>query len=136
MKKQIGVWLDSKEATIIALVEDQEPQINRIRSGIHTGHSKGGWRTASPWGPTSVVSESKILEKRTHEENDYFERVIAAVQGADEVFIFGPSEAKDHLLNVIKDERKHFHPSLRAVLTADKMTLNQKIARVREFFEN
>lgn len=136
MKKQTGIWLDSKEATIIELVEHQEPQVHRIRSGVNTGHSKGGWRTASPWGPTSVVSESKVLEKRKHQDNDYFERVMEAVQSADEVFIFGPSEPKDHLLNAIKENRHQFHPNLRAVLTADKMTLNQKIARVREFYEN
>ena len=109
MKKQTGIWLDTKEATLIELTDQQTPQIHHIRSSVSTAHAKGGSRSASPWGPTSVISESKILEKRKHQKAGYFEKIMAAVKDSDEVFIFGPAQAKDKLLHAIKENRQQFH---------------------------
>ena len=59
---------------------------------------------------------------------------MLAVKDADELFVFGPAEAKDGLLKAIKINHK-FHPELKGFARADSMTKNQKVARVREFFK-
>ena len=59
--------------------------------------------------------------------------MIAAVKDADELYLFGPAEAKDGLLKAIK-ANKNFKPAFKGIETADSMTENQKIAKVRAFF--
>ncbi len=134
MKKQSGIWLDFKQADIITLEGKGEPTVNCIKSDIDFGKIAGGSRTVSPWGPQMATSESKHTERRKHQESGYFEEIMKQVQSEDELFIFGPAEAKDGLVKAIKDNN-NFHPHLLAVETADSMTMNQKIAKVREVFD-
>lgn len=133
MKKQLGVWLDYREANLIEL-QGEDVQVQTLPSDVDTSRPKGGSRTRTvPYGPMDKISESKYLERRKQQEESYFERIIGAVQAADELYVFGPAEAKDGLVKAIK-ERNAFGPQLRAVETADSMTPNQKIAKVKAFF--
>lgn len=133
MKKQIGIWLDYREANIIELTGD-ESTMNTLPSEVDTSRPKGGSRTkGAPYGPMDKISESKYLERRKQQEAAYFEQIIAAVQEADELYIFGPAEAKDGLAKAIR-QNPTFKPLLRAVETADSMTINQKVAKVKAFF--
>jgi hypothetical protein len=134
MKKQIGIWLDFKQADIITLHGKTEPMVTSIQSDIDFGKIKGGSRSVSPWGPQMATSESKHTERRKHQESAYFEKIIKQVQDAEALYIFGPAEAKDGLARALKES--DFHPQLLAVETADSMTLPQKIAKVREVFAN
>ena len=47
MKKQVGIWLDFKEATIIKM-EGDEPGIATLNSEIEDFRPKGGARSKSP----------------------------------------------------------------------------------------
>ena len=132
MKKKIGIWLDFKEANIIELDKDNS-KLKTIPSEIELVHPKGGTRSKTPYGPMDKISERTFLERRKMQEKTYFKKLIAAVQDADDLFIFGPAEAKDRLLKIIK-ESSGFRPNLRGVEKADSMTDNQKIATVRAFF--
>ncbi|MCB0610568.1 MAG: hypothetical protein H6562_17315 [Lewinellaceae bacterium] len=136
MKKLTGIWLDYKEAVIVDMTDREDPKVHKIRSGVQTGSVKGGSRTGgTPWGPMDAVSESKQLNRRKHQEEAYFHKILHAIQETDEVLIFGPGEAKAGLVNLIKDDHTQMHARLRGVETADSMTLNQKVAYVRHFFE-
>lgn len=135
MKKQIGIWLDFKEANVISL-DGMRERYDTIISDIDTARPKGGARSKTPWGPMDTVSEKAYLERRKREERNYFDRIIDAVQEADDVYIFGPAEAKDKLVKVIKENTHLFHPRLSDIETADSMTKNQKISRVRDYFRN
>ncbi len=133
MKKKIGIWLDFKEANIIELNKD-ETKLETIFSEIELVHPKGGARSKTPYGPMDKISERTFLERRKMQEKAYYRKLIAAVQDADDLFIFGPAEAKDGLLKAIKSS-SNFHPNLKGVERADSMTENQKVAAVRAFFE-
>lgn len=133
MKKQTGIWLDFREADIIEL-EGGEVNVRNIESDIDTSRPKGGaGQGGTPYGPMDKISESKYLERRKHQEKAYFEKLIAEIKSSDEVYIFGPAEAKDGLLKCIKDT-SNFQPHLSGIETADSMTANQKVAKVKEFF--
>ncbi len=135
-KKQIGIWLDYKEAWLIALDEEKgsAPEIKHIESDIEWGVAKGGSRSKTPWGPQGGISESAHEARRKHEEKQYFEALIREIDPAtDDVFIFGPAEAKLGLKHSI-ESIKNFHPEIVSVQSADSMTQNQIVARVRDFF--
>ena len=133
MKKRIGIWLDFKEANVIVL-EKEGANVENILSEIEHFHPKGGARSKSPYGPMDKISESKYLARRRSQEKAYFEKLMDTVKSADELFVFGPAEAKDGLLKAIKSSR-NFPPVLKGVERADSMTENQKVAKVRAFFD-
>jgi hypothetical protein len=136
MKKQIGIWLDFKEAFLIGLHGKADPKVKHIRSDVTTKEVRGGSRTgSSPWGPMDASSEPKALERRHHDEARYYNEIIDAIVGEDEVFIFGPAEAKDGLLKAIKHLEGKGKPHVMAIETTDKMTLRQKIAHTKAFFK-
>ena len=63
----------------------------------------------------------------------YYDDIKRAVASADELFIFGPAEAKKGLEKSIAED-KNFKPELLGVETADSMTKNQMVAGVKAFF--
>jgi len=136
MKKQTGIWLDSQEADFIELQDGELMGIHHLSSELSSSHAKGGAPAGGRRGGTMTgISEKTLRNRRHNEELRYFEEIIDKVDGADEVVIFGPGEAKDHLVNAIKADHSHFNAYLMAVLNADKMTENQKVAYVKSFFE-
>ncbi|MDX1942673.1 MAG: hypothetical protein SFU99_19060 [Saprospiraceae bacterium] len=134
MKKQTGIWIDSREAIVVQL-NKKDAMVLRIESEIENFNVVGGSRSKTEWGPREEVSESKYVERRKHQEKDYFEQVMEAVNEADELYIFGPAEAKTRLAKIIEASNT-FHPKLLNIETADSMTENQIVAQVKAFFES
>lgn len=131
-KTKIGIWLDFRAANIIK-IEGTEVDNKIIKSNIDTSKPKGGSSSSLRWGATDTISEKHYLERRKNEEKAYYGNLIEAVKYADELFIFGPAEAKNGLLKAVKAD-KNFKPTFKGIETADSMTDNQKIAKVRDFF--
>jgi hypothetical protein len=136
MKKQTGIWLDSKEANFIELVDGDLVNFHKIESDQQGAKSKGGVPGGGRRGGTVAgASEKTMANRQRNEERGYFDEILENVKDADEVVVFGPGEAKDHLVSAIKAHPSHFNADLMAVLTADKMTEHQKVAYVKTFFE-
>lgn len=132
MKKKAGIWLDSREAFIVELIAE-EAVVTRVPSDIENFNVVGGSRSSTPWGPQEEVSERKYLERRKHQEQQYFSALWNTLKEMDEIYIFGPAEAKIGLEKAIR-EHTALKPKLLAVETADSMTEKQLIAQVRQFF--
>ena len=132
MKKQFGIWLDFREAYIIELTES-ESKLKKVSSGIESFNPKGGSHSKMPWGSTDKISEGKYLARRKQQENAYYEELIKTLSEADELYIFGPAEAKDGLHNKIKSN-KGINVNIKGIRKVDSMTDNQKVAEVRSFF--
>ncbi|MFV8377725.1 hypothetical protein [Flavobacterium sp. LB3R33] len=133
MKRQTGIWIDSSKAIIVALNGDTE-KITEIDSEVENSvyHNKEGNKGTFSGGHHGN-SESKF-ENRKKEQLDFFiKEVLSYVKGADELFVFGPAETKIRLEQKIQDE-KMFSNKLKAVETADKMTLNEIVAKVKKFY--
>ncbi len=131
-KTKIGIWLDFRTANIITLKETGADN-KIIQSNVDTSKPKGGSSSSLRWGSTDTISEKHYLERRKNEEKAYYEEIMDAVKEADELFVFGPAEAKNGLLKAIKSN-KNFKPVVKGIEAADSMTENQKIAKVRTFF--
>ncbi|MCB0620462.1 MAG: hypothetical protein KDC43_05030 [Saprospiraceae bacterium] len=132
--KRAGIWLDFREAFVIDLSGDS-PSTTRIASGIEDFHVKGGARSKTPYGPMDKTSESKFLERRLHQTREYFTHILELVGEAEELYLFGPAEAKVQLHKEI-EHRRSFRPAVLSIETADKMTDRQKIARAKAFFDS
>lgn len=132
MKKEIGLWLDHREAIIVILAEGRE-EIKHITSssGKHMRYS-GSSHSKTPDGLKEVTSEDQRDRKFDNILNKYYDEVIAAIRDAETIQIFGPGEAKGELEKRIQHEGLKAH--ILAVETMDKMTDRQISAKVRERF--
>lgn len=132
MKKEIGLWLDHREAIIVILAEGRE-EIKHIisSSGRHMRYS-GSSHSKTPDGLKEVTSEDQRDRKFDNILNKYYDEVIAAIRDAETIQIFGPGEAKGELEKRIQHEGLKAH--ILAVETMDKMTDRQISAKVRERF--
>ena len=64
---------------------------------------------------------------------DYFKLLVDRLKAYDDIYLFGPTEAKDELYNLLVAD-KHFANKAINVESCDKLTENQMVARVRKFF--
>lgn len=132
--KQIGIWLDFREANVIHL-QQGDTVVEHIPSLIERHNVGGGARSKSPWGPMDKVSESKYLARRKQQEKRYYEDILKAVQEVEELYIMGPAEAKIGLQQFL-ERQTSFKGRLLAVETVDSITPRQRIAKVKTFFAN
>jgi len=132
MKKEIGLWIDHREA-IIVIPTDGAEEITHITSsnGKHVRYS-GSSHSKTPQGLKEVTSEDQRDRKFGNQLNIYYDEVIAAIRDADTIQIFGPGEAKGELEKRI--QRDGLKAQILAIETVDKMTDRQISAKVREHF--
>lgn len=132
MKKEIGLWIDHREAIIVILTDGGE-EIKHITSnnGKHIRYS-GSSHSKTPEGLKEVTSEDQRDRKFGNQLNKYYDEVIAAIRDAESIQIFGPGEAKGELEKRIEHEGLKAH--ILAIETGDKMTDRQISAKVREHF--
>ena len=127
MKKEIGLWIDHREAVIVVRT-DKDEQITRIKSDAQKqirfagGSRKDGLQT------TEAIRD-KRLEKHL---GKYFDEIIAHIRDAELIQIFGPGEAKSELAKRL--EAGGLKARIVEMETMDKMTDNQIAAKVREYF--
>jgi hypothetical protein len=133
MREYVGLWIDNAGALVVSLRED-ECTVQRIESLVEGRFRlSGGSRSATPYGPQDVASDTRAEERRGHQLRRYYRQIITAIHGADAILLLGPGEAKLHLAKEIRRD-KALARKLRSVEAADKMTERQFIARVKEFF--
>jgi hypothetical protein len=60
--------------------------------------------------------------------------IIDYIKKSDELYIFGPAGAKTQLKKRIQEERIITPDKLKGIDTSDKMTINQIVAKVRDFY--
>lgn len=132
MKKEIGLWLDHREAVIVVLTDGRE-EIKRITSGSgkHIRYS-GSSHSKTPTGLKEVTSEDQRDRKFGNQLNKYYDELVAAIRDAESILIFGPGEAKAELEKRLDLQGLRTH--ILAIETVDKMTDRQISAKVRERF--
>jgi hypothetical protein len=134
MKTQTGIWIDSSKAIIVTLNGGKE-KITEIDSEIENNvyHNKEGNKGTFS-GAYQSDSETKF-ENRKNEQTDYFiEAVLSNVKKADELYVFGPAGTKTKLEQKIQHQNIINPNILKAVETSDKMTLNEIVAQVKDFY--
>jgi len=132
-RTEIGLWIDHKEAIIVALTG----------GGVHTSHiaAGGGKNTRyagrghsrNPGGPKETKSEDGRDRKSDNTLNALYDEVVAAVRHAESIQIFGPGEAKGELEKRL--DRAGLNDLVVYVEPADKMSDREIAAKVRKHFQ-
>ena len=121
-KQYAGVWFDSKKAIIISNDHENENSEFTIQNTVEATEAHGGG------------SELSINNAKHSEMLKYYKLVSSLLQKYDEIFVFGPGKAQEHLQNHLHQDPQ-FQKKMITIGTADHLTDPQMIARVRDFFK-
>ena len=80
-----------------------------------------------------VKGEKSMHNKEQHLQSEYYKKLEDIIKNHEEVLLFGPSDAKSELANLLR--ANHLYADIKIdVVQADKMTTNQEHAFVRHHF--
>lgn len=120
-KKKLGICMDHANAHLIAFAHPMETKI--VTSGF----------TYSEKEKSLTKSERMMHDKQQHEESEYYKKIAEFIRDYDEVLLFGPTEAKVELFNMLKAD--HLFSKIKfEIKQTDKMTENQEHAFVKDYF--
>ncbi len=129
---KIGIWIDHRKAVIVSQRPDGE-HIDTLLSNVEKHPERAG---DSPlkgrYEALQVPADDKRQRALTGHLNLYYDAVIAKLDAAAALFIFGPGEAKGELQRRL--EHQNLGSRVAGVETADKLTDRQIGAKVREYF--
>jgi len=78
-------------------------------------------------------NESLMHHKEQHQQLEYFNSLKDKMKDYDEIVLFGPTDAKSQLHNLLTKDA-HFSKKIIEVKNAGKLTENQQQAFVRDHF--
>ena len=130
--KTVGLWIDHREAVIVTLI-DRVGETTRITSGIEELVRYSNTPHGSHDDTTEIRRDREDRRFDAH-LSKYYGEVIDVIRNADSILIFGPGEAKDKLRK--KLESRGLAQHIVEVRTADKLSENQIVAKVRNYFRN
>jgi len=120
--KKLGIWMDHSTAHIIEL-KNNTITSNTIES-------------LSLQGEKQNFGKDESLKHNTEQDqlSEYFKRLSTLIKSYSEVILFGPTNAKTELYNLLKED-SHFNNIKIEIETTDNLTKNQMHAFVKEHFE-
>ncbi|MEO8515376.1 MAG: hypothetical protein ABI426_01460 [Flavobacterium sp.] len=121
--KKLGLWMDNSMAHVIEFIS--EPfKIISIESEFTTEEKES----------TLMKGESHMHNKEQQKQKEYFKKLSEVIANFDEVLLFGPTNAKAELFNILKQNHRFAHIKIE-VKESDKLTPNQELAFVRDHFQ-
>ena len=121
--KKIGIWMDHSHAHLIEYGDNIKETDNII---LRTSNNDKGKQNADQ-------NESMIHNKEQQDQAKYYKKLSDKLLDFDIVLLFGPTDAKTELLQILKDDH-HFDQIKIDIKPADKMTENQKHAFVKLYY--
>lgn len=79
--------------------------------------------------------ENRMHSKEQQQQTEYFKELSEVIRNYGEVILFGPTEAKAELYNILKADHRFENIKIE-VKQSDKMTQNQEHAFVRTHFSH
>jgi len=133
MKKNIGIWLDTKQAFIIKLTSTNH-FIKIIESGIETRERfSGESKKYGRFGGQYITFEKNRENKITNLTNQFIKNIIKEIENCESVVLFGPSTMKTMLQKEILSNLQLTH-KLVGVKNSDALTENQMVAWVKNYY--
>ena len=123
--KRLGIWMDHSLA-----------HLTELRNGnfmTETIEAK-----AKPQvNPADLYfkDESHMLNKEQSQLAAYYKKLSDIIVGYDEVILFGPTDAKNELANILKDNHL-FEKTKIVIQPADKMTEKEQHEILKEFMNS
>ncbi|MHA4809027.1 hypothetical protein ACX0G9_13015 [Flavitalea flava] len=120
--KNAGIWMDHASAHVMEFTTD--PITTTLISSTFNHAEKE---------KSLGKSENLSHNKEQHEQTAYYKTLGEVVKKFDHVVLFGPTNAKTELLNLLRADHL-FEKVVIEIKPAEKMTENQQHAFVREHF--
>lgn len=121
--KKLGVWMDHANAHLIEFTGEPEQSKDIMSKFTHEEkeHSLG-------------ESEKLMHNKEKHGQSEYYKKIGEVIRNYDDVLLFGPTEAKTELFNLLNAD--HLFAKIRIIVKpADKMNDQQQHAFVKKYFQ-
>ncbi len=132
MKTKVGLWIDHREAVVVYISDEKTTAIT-VKSNVNKQLGRiNGVRSVSPFEDQLVVADDSQENIFMNGLTNYYESVYSKIKNADSLIIFGPGEAKIEFKKFIL--KNNSESLIVALETADKMTENQIIAKVVQYF--
>lgn len=80
-------------------------------------------------------NENLMHNKEQNHQLSYYKKITEAISRFDEILLFGATEAKNELLNLLRSNRDFEFKKVKTIDT-DKMTENQQKAFVKNYFKD
>ncbi len=137
MGTEIGVWIDSRSAVIVAAESDlagEAGEIRKVAADLEKQLRLGGGERAkaSLYGAQIEPADDRREMISKESLRSFFDDVVAALRGARSVFLFGPGEAKEEFKKRL--ERDGLGGRIVGVEPAGRMSDRQIKAKVRAHF--
>ena len=133
--RNVGVWIDQKEANIITLVNGEAIKTKTIYSDVETRvRIEGEKKQFGRFGDQYLVDEKGKKNRIEEYTTRYLNRVISELKNADEILVFGPAQTKKRLEKMMFEDQKLVN-KLKEIKVSANMTDNQKIAYVKDYFK-
>jgi hypothetical protein len=126
MKREVGLWIDYNKAVIVTIVH-QGDGVRFLESNLekHVSFFRDSFRDGS--------AEDMYSNRFTDHFSRYYDDIIAQIQDADSIQIFGPDQAKLELEKRLK-KNEELNRQIVCIETVDKMTDRQIEAKVWQYF--
>lgn len=120
--KKLGIWMDHSVAHIMEFSIDTIETKNIESTFTHQEKEQ-----------SLTKSENLMHNKEQQKQGAFYKQLADIIKNYDDVILFGPTNAKVELLNILNADH-HFENIKIRVEQADKMTENQEHAFVKEYF--
>ncbi len=121
-KKCLGIWMDHSHANLIEFPLEITEVITVTSEFTHQAKMESLHN-----GELHMHNKEKQLQAH------YYDHLADIIAGYDSVVLFGPTEAKSELFNIIKSKPTNEHIKVE-LFNSEKMTDNQRHAFVRDYF--
>jgi len=126
--KQLGVWMDHSHAYLM------EMKANVIVTNCIVSESLLHDHDKSLGDERKYVDFNDNYKKEKQERTNYYNKISEIIKNYEEVILFGPTDAKNELLNIM--EADHLLGDIKIEKkNADIMTENEMHALVIEYFK-
>lgn len=133
MKNKVGVWIDMSKAIIITL-KGEEREVQVIEGIDNRERIPGEGKRFTRFGNQFSNQEKQKEGRRNQQVKDYLKQVLKILTHSESIVLFGPSNMKQELANLIM-KNKEMVQKLHGVVTADNMTENQMVAWVVNYYK-
>jgi len=120
--KQLGIWMDHSKAILIELYD-------------HKLFSKEIVFKQTPSEAENVDTHEVMMhsKEQNHNQSVFFKEISDAIRNYHNVLLFGPTDAKNELFNLLKADH-NFADTTIELKTTDKMTTTEKQEYVVRYF--
>jgi len=120
--KKLGIWIDHSSAHLTEFTTG--PGETKIIESDFTHQDKE---------QTLARSEHVMHNKEHHQQAEYYKKIGGFIENYDDVILFGPTDAKAELFNILRADHRFAAIKIEMKQT-DKMTEEQQHTFVKEHF--